>query len=76
MPHRRTLAEVPAFSGVPLRQTQAPGARAAPHGVLVGSNSGEPRHSASSVRSVTSISRSMTWAGDSCGKFVSTTSLA
>ena len=33
-------------------------------------------YSASSVRSVTSISRSITSPGDSCGKFVSTTSLA
>lgn len=33
-------------------------------------------YSASSVRSVTSISRSITSAGDSCGKFVSTTSFA
>jgi len=31
---------------------------------------------ASSVRSVTSISRSITSAGDSCGKLLSTTSLA
>jgi hypothetical protein len=33
-------------------------------------------HSASSVRSVTSMSRSRASAGDSCGKFVSTTSFA
>ncbi|MFM7412654.1 MAG: type VII toxin-antitoxin system HepT family RNase toxin [Planctomycetota bacterium] len=36
----------------------------------------DPNQSASSVRSVTSISRSITSAGDSCGKFVSTTSFA
>ena len=51
--------------------------------VVVGESAGvrmrcrfPPRHRASSVRSVISMSRSITAAGDSWGKLVSTTSLA